>query len=106
MNPCERGQSTVLVIFLSASLLLVGLAACLTVSVVRDVAAAETAADAAALAGVTGGRERAMTVAEANGATVESYNEEEGGEVQVTVDREGHRATSRAAPGPPGFATS
>ena len=50
---------------------------------------ARTAADAAALAGVVGGREAATTVAQRNGATIESFvSAPVGGhpdDVQVTV---------------------
>jgi hypothetical protein len=105
MSNRESGQSTVLAVFLGAILLVIGLAVCMTVGVVRDAAAAENAADATALAGVTGGRERAVIVAEANSATIETYVQD-GAEVQVTVARDGRKATSRAAPGEPGFVRS
>lgn len=58
-------------------------------------ARAQTAADAAALAGATDGRSGAEDLAEANGAELVSF-EADGAEVQVVVERDDVRATARA----------
>ena len=57
--------------------------------------AAQAAADATALAGAVDGPTAADEVAAANGARVIAYVDD-GGEVQVTVERQGVRATARA----------
>jgi hypothetical protein len=58
---------------------------------------ARTAADAAALAGVTGGRAAAQAVASANGGRLTSYRVD-GAVVEATVVLGQTQATSRAAP--------
>jgi hypothetical protein len=74
---------------------------------VNDRLRARTAADAAALAGVTGGRAAAEEVARANAGVVESYavlgpsgrgSGDVGVEVEVAVRVGRARAVSRAAP--------
>jgi len=60
---------------------------------------AQHAADAAALAGVTGGRVAADELAGRNGATLISWSRI-GDDVVVTVVVDGRRATARATDGP------
>lgn len=64
---------------------------------VTERARARTAADAAALAGATGGRPAAERVASDNGATLAEFVERDG-VVEVTVRVGDRRATSRARP--------
>ena len=86
-------------------LAIAGLAAVLTVAVgslagdVVDAARARTAADAAALTGVTAGRDGSSRLAAANGATIVAWSRA-GSEVTVTVRVGGARATARASNGP------
>lgn len=90
-----RGQSTPLwaIVLVLAALLLVpmGLVARATI----DRSRAQSAADAAALAGALEGEEKAREVAELNGATVESYRDL-GSVVEVIVVVGDRRATARA----------
>ena len=58
-------------------------------------AAAQAAADASALAGAEDGRPGAEAVARRNGAELVSFLQDHL-DVQVTVVRQGHRATARA----------
>jgi hypothetical protein len=60
---------------------------------------AQNAADAAALAGVAGGRAAADRLASANGATVVEWRRE-GDDVVVTVVVDGRRAAARATNAP------
>jgi hypothetical protein len=60
-----------------------------------DRASAQTAADAAALAGVVEGRPGAEQLADENGAVLVSFEVHQG-EVQVTVEVGSVRATARA----------
>jgi hypothetical protein len=60
---------------------------------------AQIAADAAALAGVRGGRATAAAVATANGATLQSFDAR-GDEVLVTVTVGAVDASARATDGP------
>jgi Flp pilus assembly protein TadG len=60
---------------------------------------AQTAADAAALAGVTGGRSASADLAVANGATLVSF-ERDGSTVTVIVRVGDVRARARATDGP------
>ena len=84
---------------------LAGLAAVLTVGLgtmvgdVVDAARARTAADAAALAGVSGGPAAAGRFAAANGAQVVAWSRS-GGTVTVTVAVGSARATARATDDP------
>jgi uncharacterized membrane protein len=91
----ERGQvvplvAVVLVAALGAVLLLVQVG---RVTVARS--EAQTAADAAALAGALEGREGADELARANGAVLVSFTVD-GAEVQVVVEHGEVRATARA----------
>ena len=73
-----------------------------TVSVFEELVArqrAQNAADAAALAGVTGGRLAAVDLAVANGATLLSW-ERSGRAVTVRVEVDGRAATARATDAP------
>lgn len=60
---------------------------------------AQTAADAAALAGVTGGRGASARLAAANEGVLVSWRLV-GDDVIVTVEVGGHRASARATDGP------
>lgn len=60
---------------------------------------AQTAADAAALAGVTSGRAGSVRLAAANDATLVAWRTV-GRDVVVTVEVDGHRASARATDGP------
>ena len=71
---------------------------------VVDRARARNAADAAALAGVTGGRPAAAHAASVNGAVLDRFAEV-GGQVEVTVHVGASRATARAALGDGGDTT-
>ena len=94
----EVGQAGLLVGLLV--LVLAAGAAVLTATLggaVAERTRARTAADAAALAGVTGGRGSAEVVAVANGGHLESYGGD-GSVVEVAVVVGATRATARAAP--------
>jgi hypothetical protein len=67
---------------------------------VLDRARARTAADAAALAGVDGGRTAAVEAARANGGVLERFVTEAGA-TEVTVRVGGSQAVARARRGPP-----
>ena len=60
---------------------------------------AQTAADAAALAAIEGGRSAAQRLATRNGAVLVGYSEA-GDVVTVVVELRGERATARATDGP------
>lgn len=60
---------------------------------------AQVAADAAALAGVSGGQTAAAALAAANGARLVSFRRE-GADVIVVVERGESTATARASDGP------
>jgi hypothetical protein len=66
---------------------------------VLDRQQAQTAADAAALAGLQGGRSAAARLAAANGAVLVSF-EQDGATVTVLVARDEVRARARARDGP------
>jgi hypothetical protein len=94
----ERGQvvpllALVVVVAAGAAILLARVG-----GEVVDRARARNAADAAALAGVTGGRPAAAHVAAANGAVLDRFAGV-GDQVEVTVHVGASRATARAAPG-------
>jgi hypothetical protein len=96
----EQGQvlpviAVVVVVAAGAALLVATLG-----GVVIDRTRARTAADASALAGVTGGRGPAEQVARANGGTVRRYVAIDG-EVEVTVRVGRAEATARAGAGAP-----
>lgn len=65
----------------------------------RDRQRAQNAADAAALAGVGGGRDASAALARANGATLVAW-ERDGHAVAVTVAVDDSRARARATDGP------
>jgi len=65
----------------------------------RDRQRAQNAADAAALAGVGGGRVASAALAHANGAMLVAW-ERQGRSVVVTVAVDGSRARARATDGP------
>jgi hypothetical protein len=98
----ERGSVTLLVAVL---VLLVGVL-CLGVGrmggAANGRAAAQTAADAAALAGAADGEDAARELADANGAVVLDL-ETDGAEVQLTVRRGRAEARARAAGRTPGM---
>lgn len=97
---CDRGSMLILVT-------LVAIAVCVAVTsallpVLVDVAhhqQAQSAADAAALAGVRGGRAAAAELAVANGASLVSW-QQAGRQVTVVVVVAGQRATARATDEP------
>jgi nitrous oxide reductase accessory protein NosL len=66
---------------------------------VIDRGRAQTAADAAALAAIDGGRSEAGRLAAHNGGRLVSYLESDGA-ITVVVDVGGQRATARATDGP------
>ena len=96
----EGGQ----VLPLMVLVILVGLGAALAMArlgvEVIDRARARTAADAAALAGVDGGRPAADAAARANGGRVVRFVSS-GGATEVEVQVGGSEATARARPGAP-----
>lgn len=98
MGVDERGQMFPLL----ASLMLLGGGAMSLLATVagemNEATQAQTAADAAALAAVTGGQRAAHQVAEANGASVISLRIV-GSEAQVTVGVDGHEAVAQAKAG-------
>lgn len=91
----EGGAITVLLAaaILAASLLLLRITALGSAAASR--ARAQTAADAAALAGVVGGRDEADALADANGGVLISWTDD-GDEVQVSVQVDGALAVARA----------
>ena len=94
----DRGQVLPLVAIVVLVAAGVALAVGLLGAVVIDRTRARTAADAAALAGVHGGRAQAEAVAAANGGRVRRYVEA-GGDVEVTVQVGRAQATARARAG-------
>jgi cytochrome c biogenesis protein ResB len=98
-RPTDRGQAVILMIAVLA------VVATLAVAVVTAGRAlwlrqrAAVAADAAALAGTTGGRPAAERLSALNGGALVSFVEE-GDDVTVVVEVGGHRATARASDGP------
>ncbi len=99
----RRGDASGQVLPLVALVVMTAAGAALVVAVVGGVvvdrARARTAADAAALAGVTDGRDRAEQVARANGGEIRSYRTV-GAVVEVTVRVGRAEATARARAGP------
>lgn len=95
----DRGQAVLLmaVVVVLAALVAVGLADAGAVIVDRQ--RAQTAADAAALAGVSGGRAAAAQLAASNGAVLVSYDQQ-GFEVNVVVTLGRVSARARASDGP------
>lgn len=97
----DRGQVTPLLALVVVMTVMVAFGLGRLGSVVIDRAEARTAADAAALAGVTGGRAEAERLATANHGVVERFVAV-GGDIEVTVRVGWARATARARPGSPG----
>ncbi len=94
----ERGAASLLMVAVVA----VGLALCAAIGTsspaLVDRARAESVADLSALAGVSGGRDAAWTVARGSGAELVHVRGELGGTVVVEVSLGGQRATASAAP--------
>jgi len=97
----DRGQVTPLLALLVVVAAIVVLGVAQFGAVVIDRAQARTAADAAALAAVDGGRDAADRLAAANHGVVERFVAS-GGDTEVTVRVGRARATARARPGSPG----
>jgi len=95
--PCGREQGQALPLLAGALALVVVLLLGLVAlgNLTHDRAAAQTAADAAALAGAAEGRDAAVAVAEENRGRLESYAAR-GDEVEVVVRVGDARATARA----------
>ena len=102
----ERGQAVPLVAIVVAIALLVTLGMAELATSVGDAGRARAAADAAALAGVEGGHQRAAALAAANGAELVAWTSRPDGSgvtVVVTVRVGRARATAAASNrGPPG----
>ena len=98
-NCRDRGQAVVLLLMVvvMAALAVVGTGQ-FSVRVI-DRGRAQTAADAAALAAVAGGRIAAGRLAADNGARLVSFAEADSA-ITVVVDVGGQRATARATDGP------
>lgn len=98
----DHGQAAVLVVTVAAALLVVMLAALASMGATSiDRTRAQTAADAAALASVDGGRVEADSLAAAHGATVVDWWPGPGpDEVTVTVRLGDVTATARASVSP------
>lgn len=95
LAPSDRGQSTPLwaIVLVLAALLLIPMGLLARATIER--AEAQSAADAAALAGALDGEAEARTVARLNGARVERYRTM-GDVVEIIVVVGGRRATARA----------
>jgi hypothetical protein len=94
----ERGQAVPLAIAVMVVVVVVTFAVASLGRNVVDAGRARTAADAAALAGVEGGRAAATRMATENGATVVSWSRADAGDaVTVTVTVRVGRATATAA---------
>ena len=98
-NKSDRGQAVVLL------LAVVAMAASAVVAVgvfsqrLVERGQAQTAADAAALAAVVGGRPAAVRLADDNGGRLIDFDQR-GAVVTVVVDVAGEQATARATDGP------
>lgn len=95
----DRGQAVALLVAVVAMAALSVVAVGMFGERLVDRGRAQTAADAAALAGTVGGRSAAHRLAGDNGADLVSYAEI-GDVVTVVVDVDGERATARATDGP------
>jgi hypothetical protein len=95
----DRGQAVMLLlaVVVMAALAVVGVGEFSVRLVGRG--RAQTAADAAVLAGTSGGRSAAARFAASNGGVLVSYVED-GDVVTVIVAVDGERATARATDGP------
>jgi len=102
MGTRNRGQAFVMIVVVIA---VVGCVAVALASIgvrMAHRAQAQSAADAAALAGADGGRTAAARIANSNGASLIAYDieaESDGVTVIVVVEVGGERATSRASTG-------
>ena len=94
----DRGQLTPLVALLVVVAGAVSLGLGRLAGLAVDRARAQTAADAAALAGVTAGEPSARRLAEANGAELVQFGRL-GGDVRVVVRLRSAEARARARPG-------
>lgn len=96
----DAGSALVLTILITLALGAAAVLAVVPVTVALiDRQQAHSAADAAALAGVTGGEAASAQVAAANGAVLVAWAQT-GREVTVTVSVGGQRVTARATDGP------
>lgn len=91
----ERGQVVPALVLVMAAVVIVTLLVARAGGAAAGRARARTAADAAALAGVTGGRSAAEHIADEDGGSLESFHSD-GDEVEVTVRVGDRRATARA----------
>lgn len=97
----DRGQAVLMLLPVMAVAALLGIGVALAGRVVVDRSRAQAAADAAALAGVGGGRRAAAELAAANGgALVEFRSLGDDHTVEVVVAVGGVRARARATDGP------
>ena len=103
-RPRDRGQATILMAAVVACCALAAIAVGELGGALVDRQQARTSADAAALAGVDGGRDAAERLAELNGGRLVSYAEEPGADgartVEVAVVVDGVTARARASNGP------
>jgi hypothetical protein len=95
----DRGQAVLVLAVVVVVVALVAIGFARAADVVLDRQQAQTAADAAALAGLQGGRSAAARLAAANGAVLVSFVEA-GSMVTVVVSRGEVRARARASDGP------
>lgn len=96
----DAGQAAVFVVIILTTIALVLIMAVARLgTAVLDRSAAQTAADAAALASLTGGRDAAVAVAQANGGVMVSWSSG-AHEVAVTVRVGDEVATARATDAP------
>ena len=95
----DSGQAVVLLLAVVVMAVLSVVAVGLFGQRIVDRGRAQTAADAAALAAIEGGRSAAQRLATRNGAVLVGYSEA-GDVVTVVVELRGERATARATDGP------
>ena len=96
----DRGSMLVVTVLVGLTIISAALVATLPlVDALVDRQRAQQAADAAALAGVSGDRSASHTLAELNGATLVSWSRV-GADVLVTVAVDGRRASARATDAP------
>ncbi|MGE3589836.1 MAG: helicase/secretion neighborhood TadE-like protein [Ilumatobacteraceae bacterium] len=95
----DRGQAVLMMTVVVVLVALVAIGFAQAADVVLDRQQAQTAADAAALAGVHGGRAAAARLAAVNGAVLVSF-QQDGAAVTVVVSRGPVRARARATDGP------
>jgi outer membrane lipoprotein SlyB len=94
-----RGQAVILLLAVVVVAALALVAVGQFAGRIVDRGRAQLAADAAALAGTTGGQRAARRLAAANGGHLVSYDQR-GDEVVVVVEVRGQHATARATDGP------